>query len=217
MFETIVKQLRSDRFIVWFNSLTVLLFLALSFYVKLFDKGGGLVLLFDDPFSAKRPYIGTFSAVSDLLWCVCVTICLCSFGLLKTIRPGQKINSFILYSAIGTGVLLMNDAFRMHLMARELGIPKPIVYLVYGSAAIAYGLAHWRVIRATPYFLLLFASILFIISAFVDTSDLPGKGSLAMLEDGTKLLGIINITLYFRHVCWKAVLHALSEWRYQTS
>lgn len=210
MFETITKQLRADRFIVWFNALTVILFLALSFYVKLFDKGGQLVLLFEDPFSAERPYIGTFSAVSDLLWSVAVTICLFSFGLLQAIRPGQKLNFFILCSAIATGVLLMDDAFRIHLIVASIGISKTIVYLVYGTAVLAYALTFWRIIRVTPYVLLLVAVVLFIISAMVDTTPLPGKGSVVMLEDGTKLLGIINIVLYFRHVCWQAVLEAIN-------
>lgn len=217
MFESITKQFRSDRFILWCNSVAVLLFVALSLYVKLFDKGGQLVLLFEDPFLVGRAYIGTFSALSDLLWCATVIICLCSFGLLNTIRPGQKVNRFLLYSAIGTGVLLMDDAFRIHLILAKIGVPKILIYLVYGIAALSYVFVFWRTIRGTPYILLLLAAILFIVSAVVDTTPLPGKGSIAMLEDGTKLLGIINIVLYFRHVCWQAVLQSLNQWRHRAS
>ena len=213
MFKSITKQLKADHFVLWFNSLTILLFSALSIYVKLFDKGGQLVLLFEDPFSAKRPYIGTFSAVSDLLWCVALTICLCSFGLLQAIRPGQKVNRFILCSAIATGVLLIDDAFRIHLIVGSIGISKTIVYLFYGTAALVYGFTFWRIIRVTPYMLLILAVLLFIFSAMVDTTPLPGEGSVAMLEDGTKLLGIINITLYLRNVCWQAVLETLTVWK----
>jgi hypothetical protein len=109
--------------------------------------------------------------------------------------------------------LLIDDAFRIHLIVGNIGISKTIVYLVYGTAALVYGFTFWRLIRVTPYILLILAVVLFIFSAMVDTAPLPGKGSVAMLEDGTKLLGIINITLYLRNVCWQAVLETLSIWK----
>jgi hypothetical protein len=105
----------------------------------------------------------------------------------------------------------------MHLILAKIGVPKILIYLVYGIAALSYVFVFWRIIRGTPYILLLLAAVLFIISAVVDTTPLPGKGSIAMLEDGTKLLGIINILLYFRYVCWQAVLQSLNQLRHRAS
>lgn len=211
MLKIILKQLRHDHYIFWYNSLFFILFLLLSIYVKIQDRGYIVVGLFDDPFLLNRPYIGTLSAVSELMWCVVVTICVWCWFLLKKIQPNQKINRFILYSAIGIGILLIDDVFRINLILAKQGISKAPVYFMYGIGAIVYGLAFWRIIRATPYILLMIAAILFVISGLVDFSHLSGQGTRAMLEDATRLLGIMNITLYFSQVCWQVMLQSLDR------
>ncbi|AOX00438.1 hypothetical protein BJP34_14095 [Moorena producens PAL-8-15-08-1] len=208
MLKILIKQLRHDHYIFWSNSLIILLFLVLSIYVKIQDRGYIVVGLFDDPFLLHRPYIGTLSAVSELMWCVVVTICLWCWFLLNKIQPNQKINRFILYSAIGIGILLTDDVFRINLILAKQGISKAPVYFMYGIGAILYGLAFWKIIRSTPYILLMIAGILFVISGLVDFSHLSGKGTRAMLEDATRLLGIMNITLYFSQVCWQVMLQS---------
>ncbi|MGQ4648046.1 hypothetical protein [Lyngbya aestuarii] len=181
--------------------------------MKIWDRGDIVVSLFSDPFLDERPYIGTLSKLSEFLWCVAGTTCVCSFSLLNTTQPGKKINLFLLYSAIGIAVLFLDDVLRIHLILKSIGIPRLLVYLSYGTAAIFYGWSFRRIISYTPYFLLFLAIVLFIISGLVDSLPIPGKGSRAMLEDGTRLLGVINLVLYFKQVCWQATLHSLDKWK----
>ncbi|MGB7444643.1 MAG: hypothetical protein WA919_26550 [Coleofasciculaceae cyanobacterium] len=207
------KVLSIDRHIFCLNALAIIILLFLSISVKTLNRGDVLVSLFDDPFSASRPYIGTLATLTELMWCTSLTICLWSLGILKKIQPNRKVNLFIFYSTIGTGILFIDDVFRINLILEKFGIPKLIVYLVYGTAALAYGLYFRRIIGSTPYILLIISASLFIISGLGDSLLLAGRGAKAMLEDGTRLLGILNLTLYFQQVCWQEVLQSLSRKR----
>ncbi|MBD2744097.1 hypothetical protein [Coleofasciculus sp. FACHB-1120] len=201
------KQIEADRAILFLNGGTVLVLLVLSVYAKFFGKGQGIEFLFADPFSIRRPYYGLLTSVSEVLWCLSGTVCLFSFTLLNTIYPNRKANLFVLCSAIGIFVLLADDLFRITLILRDVArIPKGVMYLVYGTGAIAYGLCFWRKLLSTPYVLLIVASILFGISGLVDTLHIQGHGAPVMLEDGTKLLGILNIAFYFWHVCRQEII-----------
>ncbi|MEP0864941.1 hypothetical protein NDI37_10715 [Funiculus sociatus GB2-A5] len=202
------KQIAADRFIIIFNGLTVLLFFALSIYAKLWGKGRAIEFIFADPFSIKRPYYGFLTSVSEIIWCIGATTCLFSFSLLKSIHPKRKGNLFILCSALGLFALLADDLFRITLILNgTAGVPKIVMYLVYGVGAIAYGFLFRHRLVSTPYILLLVGGLLFAISCIVDVLPIQGQGTPAMLEDGTKLLGIINITFYFWHVCCDEILH----------
>jgi len=203
------SQLATNRSISWVNGVTLLLLLALSIYAKVWGKGRGIELLFDDPFSPQKPYAGFLTGISEILWCLTAAICAFSFSLLKSIyrRPDR----FIFCSALGIGILLVDDLFRLTLILNSLaGVPKILMYLIYATGAIAYSCCFRRRILSSPYVLLLIASGLFIFSSLVDITPLSGYGAPAMLEDGTKLLGLLNIALYFWSVCRQAVLRALS-------
>jgi hypothetical protein len=201
------KQIKGDRSILFLNGGTVLVFLALSVYAKFWGKGQGIEFLFADPFSIQRPYYGLLTSVSEVLWCLSGTVCLFSFSLLNTTSPNRKANLFVLCSAIGIFVLLADDLFRITLILKGLAnVPKGVMYLVYGTGAIAYGLCFWRKLLSTPYVLLIVAGILFGISGLVDILHIKGNGTPAMLEDGTKLLGILNIAFYFWHVCRQEIM-----------
>ena len=111
-------------------------------------------------------------------------------------------------SGLVTILLVFDDTFRLTTWLHVvLGVPKQMSYVVYGGAAIAVGIAFQQVIRTTPYFLLAFAALLFFLSAGADLANLQGQGLPAMLEDGSKLLGILNIGLYYCIVCHTAILH----------
>ena len=71
----------------------------------------------------------------------------------------------------------------------------------------AIALYFWRTIVTTPYRLLLLASGLLIISAAADFLPISGIGTPIMLEDGTKLLGLVNLTLYI----WRSAQQALTN------
>ncbi|NET31972.1 MAG: hypothetical protein F6K19_08205 [Cyanothece sp. SIO1E1] len=209
--QVIKQQIAADRPVLWFNSLTLALLIALAFYAKVFDQGEGIVLLFEDPFIQTRPYIGILTGVSEIFWCFSVAICTFSLILLKKIRPHGPLDRFLLCSVVGIAILLLDDVFRSTLMLNVFfGIPKPMVYLTYSVAALAYIFTFWhRIVQSTPYLLLLMAALLFMFSTAVDVLHLVGQGAPAMLEDGTKLLGLVNLILYFWHVCQREIFRAL--------
>lgn len=225
LFSITIKQLTEDRSILIYNGLTLLLFLAMAAYVKLagtyygsdyFSRIWFLKELFAEPFRQDIPHLGLLTHLSELLWCVALTICFFSYGLLKTISANRKVDLFILCSAVALMILLLDDAFRITLILKLLvGIPKVVMYLIYGIGLLTYGFYFWRRILSTPYILLLIGFSLFIISGLAELIPMQGKGTPLILEDGTKLLGLVNIILYFWHLCSKEVVYSLRRFNPQ--
>ncbi|MFE1748810.1 hypothetical protein [Coleofasciculus sp. H7-2] len=210
--QDIKNQIIKDRFVLILNGLILLLFITMAVYVKLagsyygsdyFARVGLLTVLFSEPpFLKGQLHVGFFTQLSEILWCISFAICLFSFGLLKSLHPRRKGDLFILFSAIGLAVLLVDDIFRFTLeLTLSAGVPKVLMYSIYGIAAVSYSFLFWRRIRSTPYILLLIAIALFVVSGMTDLLDLKGIGTPLILEDGTKFLGLINIILYFWSVC----------------
>jgi hypothetical protein len=208
---SLIKQLKADKAILVLNGTILAGLIALALYAKLEQKGYGIILLFADDFNSKRPYLGLFTSISELLWCLSAAICFFSYSLSRSMIK-RRADLFILYSGIGISILLLDDVFRFTLILNTYaGIPKLLMYTVYGGAAIAYGLLFRQKILKTPYALLFISGILFIISGAADMVPLAGQGTPAMLEDGTKLLGLLNIALYFWQVCRQEVLQTLKQ------
>ncbi|NEP57007.1 MAG: hypothetical protein F6K31_08285 [Symploca sp. SIO2G7] len=199
--------------VIFFNGVIILLFLLLTVYVKLGGESGHrsqlIVQLFAEPFTSQRPLQSYLTNLSEILWCFSLAICSFSIGLISHIRPKRPFNRFILCSALILAILLIDDIFRITLIANSfLGIPKLFTSLVYGTAIIVYSLFFRRKIASTPYLLLLIAFGLFVISSLVSSLPLPGQGTPTMLEDGTKLLALVNLAYYFWYVCQNEVLSA---------
>ncbi len=188
-------------FLAAFNTLTILLLAGLSVYAKLQNQGDGVERLFSDPFNSWFPYEGILTGVSEVLWCIPVAICAFTFGVLRQKEPQSRSAIFLFFSALLLGIFFLDDRFRMTLILSQLGISKGLIYLFYGSAVFLYGLKFWRHIKTTPYLPLLAGFILFAISRFEDILDLQSLGLHAMLEDGTKLLALLNLAIYFWHIC----------------
>lgn len=199
------------RFLAAFNTLTVLILGGLSVYAKLNNQGDGVERLFSDPFNFWFPYEGILTGVSEVLWCIPVAICAFSFGVLRQKNPRSRSALFLFFSALLLGVFFLDDRFRMTLIISRLGISKKLIYLCYGSAVFLYGVKFWRYIKTTPYLPLVAAFLLFAISRFEDMLNLPNQGVHAMLEDGTKLLALLNLALYFWHVCHQEVWRHLQQ------
>ncbi|MBE9094847.1 hypothetical protein [Tychonema sp. LEGE 07203] len=192
-------------FLAAFNILTVLILGWLSVYAKLNNKGDGVERLFSDPFNFWFPYEGILTGVSEVLGCICVVICAFSFGLLRQKHPRSRSAIFLFFSALLLGVLYVDDRFRMTLILSRLGISKKIIYLCYASGVFLYTYNFWRYIKTTPYLPLVAALFLFAISRLEDIINSPSIGLHAMLEDGTKLLALLNLAFYFWHVCHQEV------------
>ncbi len=211
-FKTIRTQFTRVPFLVVFNTLTILMLGVLGIYAKLTNKGTGFDRLFSDPFNYGSPYEGILTGVSEILWCVIVTTCAFTFGLLRQKQSRSRVEMFLFFSALLFGVLFIDDRFRMTLILPSFGISKKIIYLSYSTFIFIYGIKFWRLILATPYLPLIAAFILFAISRFEDVFTAKTLGMHAMLEDGTKLLALVNLALYFWHIChqeiWRNLQHS---------
>jgi hypothetical protein len=203
--EILKKHFFTVPFLAVFNTLTVLILGGLSIYAKLNNQGDGIERLFSDPFNFWFPYEGIFTGVSEVLWCIPVAICAFTFGVLRQKEPQSRSAIFLFFSALLLGVFFLDDRFRMTLILSQLGISKGLIYLCYGSAVLLYGLKFWRYIKTTPYLPLVAAFLLFAISRFEDILALPSLGAHAMLEDGTKLLALLNLSMYFWHICHQEI------------
>ena len=211
------KHLSSIPLLVWLNSLTLLLLGLLSFYAKVKSKGRGVERLFSDPFDDHTFYLGWLTGVSEILWCVIIAICAFTLSLLPPLRHQSR--RFLRASALLLSILFFDDRFRLTLiisaLANKIGVSSTIVeigiYFLYGSLLVIYIRQFWKIIRRTPYLPLIVGFLLFVFSSVVDLTPIYSPGTHAMLEDGSKLLGQINIALYFWYVCKLEVQRALSK------
>ena len=126
-------------------------------------------------------------------------------------KPISPNSIFLLCSALLLGVFFLDDRFRMTFILAGLGVSKKLIYLCYGIGVFMYGVKFRRFILTTPYLPLIAAFILFAISRFEDIFSAQSQGVHAMLEDGTKLLALINLALYFWHVCHQEIWHNLQH------
>lgn len=201
------KHLSRIPLLVWLNSLTIVALSGLSIYAKIKRKGEGIEDLFSDPFDRQTFYFGWFTGVSEILWCAAIAICLFTTFLLP--QPNRQSKTFFLVSALLMSLLYFDDRFRLTLILivffGAYTKVKAVVYSIYGSLLLLYGWKFWRRISQTPYLPLLASFFLFAFSSLVDITPMASRAAHAMLEDGTKLIGLINLTLYFWYVCYGEV------------
>ncbi len=202
-----IQRLVRSRGFIWVNGISVGFLAALGVYARLFSKGPGFSRLFADPYTNSRfVYLGLLTNLSEVVWCIALAICLFSFGVVRSLRPGRPSDFFFLGTAFVISVLLLDDLQRVTLaLAYGVGIPKFVSYLSYGLMFGLYFLIFRKYItRHTPYHLLLLTLFCFCIStvtdllvSFLHITNIEGPTS--MLEDGSKLLGLLNLVLF----CWK--------------
>jgi|JI9StandDraft_2_1071091.scaffolds.fasta_scaffold78351_2 hypothetical protein len=195
------KHFFTVPFLVVINTLTILMLVGISIYAKITNKGYGVERLFSDPFNFWLPYEGILTGISELFWSIPVTICAFTFGVLRQKNHRTPAQSFLFFSALLLGVFFLDDRFRMTLILSGLGVSKKLIYLCYATGILVWGLRFWKFIKTTPYLPLIAAFMLFAISRLEDIFAGKSQGVHAMLEDGTKLLALINLALYFWHVC----------------
>ena len=193
--------------LIWLNILTIIVLSFLSIYAKVKSKGYGIEVLFSDPFDISIFYLGWFTAVSEALWCMSIAICLFTTILLP--RANRKFNWFLSMSAVVMTLLYLDDRFRVTLILTVIfgtyQIVKAIVYLLYGLLLILYAWMFRHTIKKTPYTPLVIAFCLFGFSSAIDITPMSSKGIHAMLEDGTKLIGLMNLTIYFWYICQREI------------
>jgi hypothetical protein len=200
------RLVRSPGF-VWSNGISLGLLGALGIYARLFSKGPAFSRLFADPYVNQNfIYLGLLTNLSEVLWCIALAICLFSFGVVRSLRSPRSSDAFFLATAFIIAMLLLDDLQRVTLaLTYGLGVPKVITYAAYGLMLLSYAWIFRRHIRRnTPYPLLLITLAFFLVSGLTDLTDarfhfVYAEGPTSMLEDGTKLIGLLNLVLF----CWK--------------
>ena len=208
-----IHFLKKNRLFRFSNLFVASLFLLVGLYAKI---GGGkrghtVSALFADFFSETYPLYGIFTSASDILWCVAASICWFTYSNLHRHSAGEVYKRFILWSAIILTLFLVDDLFRLTLILQVyLSVPKLISYVMYGASVVLYGWTYRKLFLVMPYSLLIAAAGLLVISGITDMLELPGQGTPAILEDGTKLMAVLNICIFFFTVCQRAFSEILS-------
>ena len=184
---------------VWLNAVAIAILSLLSVYAKIKHKGSGIENLFSDPFYVGNFYLGWFTSVSEILWCTAIAICLFSASLLPL--SNRRFQVFLTGSALVMLLLFCDDRFRLTLILcaffNTCKLVKLSVYSIYGLLLIGYAYLFRNTICQTPYIPLTISFVLFGFSSAIDITPITSRGTHAMLEDGTKLIGLINLTIYF--------------------
>lgn len=171
---------------------------------------------------SNQPFhIGFLSQVGNLFWCATTAICLFSAYIVRTgqlVRVNPRLSSFLLSSGLLSGLLLLDDLFRIHEKAGKVlfGSEAPIsttaqnfaemlVFVFYGLVTITFLVSFRKVILRSNFLFLLLAIFFFSLSILVDmTPDtLPGHH---IVEESSKLLGIFSWFMYFVRVCLQNIL-----------
>ena len=135
--------------------------------------------------------MGVISNVGIRSWCATAVICLFSRSLLR--QQGLHAEArFLLWAALMTTVLLIDDLFMIHeyIAPIHFHVNEKVILVSYSCATGAYLLSHRRLILAANYQLLAAAMVLFSASMLVDIAD--GRGWWRLAEDGCKILGIAS-------------------------
>ena len=189
--------------LIWLNALTVMVLGFLSLYAKAKSKGAGIESLFSDPFYFGIFYLGWLTSLSEIMWCTAIAISLFTAILLPP--ANRRFQTFLYASAIVMLLLFLDDRFRLTLILCAFfgtcKVVKSAVYLLYGLVLISYAWLFRHTISKTPYVPLLVSFCLFGFSSAIDIAPIGSRGIRAMLEDGTKLIGLINLTIYFWWIC----------------
>jgi hypothetical protein len=170
-------------------------------------KGVALGDLTRDPaaISGVPVYTGFLSNMGTLFWSSTVAICFFTATFVARRATARPIGRFLYASGLLTLLLLLDDLFQLHerVFPLSLGIPEPIVFLVYLSVTLAFLLGFRRVILEGDFLLLGLALGFFGLSVAVDVFT---DRELYLWEDGAKFVGIVAWLAYFVRVSAR-VLH----------
>lgn len=193
--------------LIWLNAVVIVILSLLSIYAKIRSKGAGIENLFSDPFYVGVFYLGWFTSISEIMWCCAIAVCI--FTALLLPAANRRFQLFLFASSLVMLLLFFDDRFRLTLILCAFfgtcQVVKLSVYSLYGLLLISYAWIFRYTIRQTPYIPLLASFFLFGFSSAIDITPISSTGIHAMLEDGTKLVGLINLTIYFWWICHQEI------------
>jgi hypothetical protein len=157
-------------------------------------------------------YTGYLSQVGILFWSAAAAISIFCAVNIRQDASSHGLRAFLVCSGLLTLMLGFDDAFLIHEeVLPHAGVPEKVVFAGYGSLFGLFLCRFFRLIAQTEFVVLAFALSLFGFSVSMD-SWLPSglvEGSdedfLYLLEDGTKLTGVIGWLAYLVLVAREAI------------
>ncbi len=140
-----------------------------------------------------------------MLCCLPPIVCLFSYALLCQEASFNNSRQFLLFSGIITGLIAINEIFRIHIILLYFNIPKFLTISVYALAILIYGLVFWRRIKQTSYQILIIALALLTFAIAIDFLQIKNQGFASLSEGIPKLLSAVNLASYFWDVCFQEI------------
>lgn len=200
--ENTTRLKKNQAFFAYFYS-PLFVFLAAVYFQS---KVPVPILLRDVFSSADIPsYTGLVSNMGIFIWAVAGSICSFSFALLNKRNQGHKrVSSFLLYGSALSFLLMLDDGLLLHerFFYNYFNLPEEATIAIYGCLVLFFLIKYHRVIRNSDFSFLGFAMFFFVVSLVFDaifhTEEIHNEFPLTMLiEDGSKLLGIVSWAAYF--------------------
>ena len=138
-------------------------------------------------------YDGAFSTLGIMIWASSAAIAI--FAAWHGFLVGRKKTMRVaLYSAFVSALLALDDAYLLHeVVMPKLGVPQMLFVGMLGSVVLLYLWLSYRSFQAKSAWLIVVSLMAFATSVGIDQIVHSIDSHWVVLEDGTKLLGI---------VCW---------------
>jgi hypothetical protein len=167
-------------------------------------------VLFEDPAGLVQVpfYVGLLSNTGAAIWAATAAICLFTSAVLKRAGGDRRLARFFLASGLLTGYMMWDDLIMFHerlfpvYLSITEGVPKAILLV----AILAFLFFHRATILRSQYALLGLSLAFLGLSFTVDVSSIQdlmrqytpiGVQSSYLIEDGSKLVGIVGWFAYF--------------------
>ncbi|MBL4774896.1 MAG: hypothetical protein JKY87_02400 [Mariprofundus sp.] len=156
-------------------------------------------------------YIGILSNIGIMLWSSTVAVCLFAAVHIRFYSSKSAIGRFLLFSAMLTFFLAIDDAFMLHesIFPDYLHWPEIAIYMIYAVMLGGYFMCCWRYILETDY-LLLFCALFFLGGSVVMDTLFPYSDIETFFEDVLKFCGIVFWLAYFSKTA-SAAIEAVSQ------
>lgn len=162
------------------------------------------------------PFTGFISNLSVFTWGSSGVICIFSFFILSPINnKDKKFKNFIGLSGLISFWFMLDDFLMLHeaLLPYFLKVHENVI-LGAEFALLFLLLIYYRniILNSTQFQILGTALLLFGVSVFIDilplNIDYNGSKSnwFFLLEDGSKLMGIVTWLFYFSHICYQQIV-----------
>lgn len=161
--------------------------------------------LFYPPTTPFHPLAAFFTHAFQLSCYVAPVICLFTFALATKLEPGEKTNVYFLLSGITTGLFLLNEIYRIHIILLMFRVPKLYSIASFALILFSYLWVCWRWIKTTPYFNLALSLFLLLVAISIDSLHLTNFQTASLLEGIPKLLSGFNLAWYFWRVCQERI------------